>query len=578
MNAASRAASISAVIALVLAAVWLFWPSALGGGTTYVTTHGISMEPGFHTGDLAILRPADGYAVGDVVAYYSPALDTIVMHRIVAEESGRFVLQGDNNDWLDGDEPLPEEILGKLFVRIPRGGIALDGISSPGALVFLVGGLLTVFGTARRPRGRRDRLVGRRRGVRRREPGSAPAFPMPIRARARQIALGSGVLALVAVVGGGVLLVLPSNQTGTRTLQVTQQGEFSYTAAAVPGTTYPSGVVATGDTVWTRLAEQVTVTFTTAVAGPDVTDVRGSMRLDVVITAADGWTAVLTSGPEAALENGTAAASVAVDPAAAAALLSRHYIEIGGTGAGATLTVTPVVAASGRAEGRPFTAGSPTGFAFALDAASLRPTGELATTATIPVEIEEVVPRRLTVLDVTIPIDVLRWGVAGVLAVALVVLAAAAWIGRTGRGDAADQVLVRHADRILPVAAFTPGPTVIDVSDAESLRRVAERFDTLVLHHAAEDEDVFVVRDVDATYRLVIPGTPGRRRGKPPVPGRSPGPMDVAAPLPMVVQEQPESTTPLPLIAVEPPDLTSPMPLVSPLSRPSADGRWSRVA
>ena len=70
-EAAPRAARISALVALVLAAVWLFWPSALGGGTTYVATHGNSMEPGFHTGDLAILRPADRYAVGDVVAYRS---------------------------------------------------------------------------------------------------------------------------------------------------------------------------------------------------------------------------------------------------------------------------------------------------------------------------------------------------------------------------------------------------------------------------------------------------------------------------------------------------------------------------
>ena len=42
------------------------------------------MEPGFQTGDLAILRPAGSYAVGDVVAYRSESLDTIVMHRIVS--------------------------------------------------------------------------------------------------------------------------------------------------------------------------------------------------------------------------------------------------------------------------------------------------------------------------------------------------------------------------------------------------------------------------------------------------------------------------------------------------------------
>ena len=33
-----------------------------------------------------------------------------------------------------------------------------------------------------------------------------------------------------------------------------------------------------------------------------------------------------------------------------------------------------------------------------------------------------------------------------------------------------------------------------------------------------------MVRDVDATYRFVVPGTPERRRGKPPVPDAAPAP------------------------------------------------------
>jgi signal peptidase I len=114
MRAAPRAASISAAVALVLAAVWVLWPLALGGSTTYVSTHGTSMEPRFHTGDLGILRAADSYAVGDVVAYLSTSLDTVVMHRIVDLDGDRFVIQGDNNDFLDEDHPSQDQVLGKL--------------------------------------------------------------------------------------------------------------------------------------------------------------------------------------------------------------------------------------------------------------------------------------------------------------------------------------------------------------------------------------------------------------------------------------------------------------------------------
>ena len=543
MNAAARAASISALAALVLAAVWFFWPTGLGGGTTFVSTHGISMEPGFSTGDLAILRPAGSYAVGDVVAYYDESLETIVMHRIVSGDADGFVTQGDNNDWLDKARPADDEILGRLFLRIPQGGKALHALRSPGILVLVAGAAIAVAGVVRTPRGRHTVRSARRR--------RSASFSMPTRARARQVALGSGAVATLAAVGGGVVLALPASQTDTRTLQVIQQGEFSYAGEAVPGTTYPSGVIATGDTVWTRLARDLTVSFTNTVTGPGLTDLVGAMRLDVVISAADGWSAVVGSGPVVALQDGTATASVAIDPAGAMELLSRHFAEIGATGGAATLTVTPVARTSGTVLGRAFTAGSPVGLDFTLDAASLKVGGDpatvLAPSTPWPVEIDEVVPRSLTVLAVSVPIELARIAALGVLAIALVVLAAAAWIGRSSRGDVADQFLIRHADRIVPVASFTPGPTVIDVSDAESLHRVAERFDTLVLHHAGEDEDVFAVRDVDATYRFVVPGSPDRQRGKPPVPAPAgvPDPADMTAPLPVIIPAPPALQVPL---------------------------------
>jgi hypothetical protein len=235
---------------------------------------------------------------------------------------------------------------------------------------------------------------------------------------------------------------------------------------------------------------------------------------------------------------------VPIDAAAAADLLRRHYEETGTAGASATLTVTPVADLSGTAEGRSFTAGSPPGLGFTLDGMSLRPAGadgqSLAPIQQTAVQVDEVSPRVLTVLDVSVPIDVARRIAGALLLVALATLGAAAWIARTGTGDVADQFLVRHADRILPVAAFPPGQTVIDVSDVESLHRVAERFDTVVLHHAGPDEDVFAVRDLDATYRFVVPGSAERRRGKPPVPATAPAapPADATSPLPLIADEQ----------------------------------------
>ena len=236
MNAATRAASISAVIALVLAAVWLSgrWRSAAAPRTS--RTHGISMEPRFHTGDLAILRSDASYSVGDVVAYRSESLDTVVMHRIVAQDGDNFVIQGDNNDWLDDDKPVAGRDPRQALPPHPPGRQGPRRPQFPGPLVVIGITALTVIGAARAPGRRRD---------------APPVTPAPSLARPAsrcrsgrgpgRSPSGSGAVALLAAAGGGVLLALPSTQTESRTLQVTQQGQFSYTGAAVTGTTYPTG-------------------------------------------------------------------------------------------------------------------------------------------------------------------------------------------------------------------------------------------------------------------------------------------------------------------------------------------------
>jgi signal peptidase I len=556
MTAASRAASLSAVAALMLAAVWFLWPSGLGGGTTYVSTHGISMEPRFHTGDLGVLRAADSYAVGDVIAYRSATLDTIVMHRIVDGDEHGFVTKGDNNDWLDEDRPTEADVLGKLFTRVPHAGKVLTALGAPGVLPFGSAGVIAVLGFVRPPRRRR----GRRRAPRARR----PVFSMPIRARAREVSLVSGAVALLAVVGGGVLLAMPATQTDTRTLQVTQRGEFSYTGTAERGATYPTGVIATGDTVWTRLSRGLTVSFADTVSGPGLADLRGAVRLDVGVAAADGWSAVVTRGPSAQLQNGTATASVPVDVAAARELLDQHFTEIGMADGAAKLTVTPVAEATGTVQGHPVTVGSPAALSFTMDAGALRPSGDgdsrFAPSTQTPVQVQKTAPRTFVVLSLSVPIGLARLATFGILLVAIAVCAACLWIGRSDRKDPADQFVIRHADRILPVASFTPGPAVVDVADAESLHKVAERFDTLVLHQSGPDEDVFLVRDVEMTYRFVMPSEPGRQRGKPPVPAPAPRPTSEAAPAPVPV------------------DVTGPLPIVVPIaaarSVPSSSGLW----
>ncbi len=135
-------------------------PQQIGGPVDYVVTHGISMQPRFHAGDLAIVREADQYQVGDIVAYNSATLHTVVMHRIVAQEGDRFVFKGDNNSWLDPDKPTQSELIGALWIQVPQGAKLLDFLHAPTTIGVAVLVLLLAGTRLRRRRRRRRRRYG----------------------------------------------------------------------------------------------------------------------------------------------------------------------------------------------------------------------------------------------------------------------------------------------------------------------------------------------------------------------------------------------------------------------------------
>jgi signal peptidase I len=135
----------------VLAALCLLlWPQRWGGSMTYVITHGVSMQPSFHAGDLAILRTSDRYDVGDVVAYRSDALKTIVMHRILSKGPAGYTFKGDNNDFVDPGVVTDDQLLGSLVLRLPKVGAGLRWLVDPLHLVLAAGGLFLLFSDRRK--------------------------------------------------------------------------------------------------------------------------------------------------------------------------------------------------------------------------------------------------------------------------------------------------------------------------------------------------------------------------------------------------------------------------------------------
>lgn len=136
-------------VLLVVAAVAL-WPQRWGGTMTYVLTSGTSMQPLFTAGDLAVLRTADDYRVGDVVAFRSEELQRVVMHRVLTEKDGTYTFQGDSNDFIDLDQVRDEQMLGRLALRVPKVGPALEWLFRPVNVLLVVGALYLLFSDRRK--------------------------------------------------------------------------------------------------------------------------------------------------------------------------------------------------------------------------------------------------------------------------------------------------------------------------------------------------------------------------------------------------------------------------------------------
>jgi signal peptidase I len=162
-----------AFMIVVLIAVWVaLAPLQTGGQASYVIVDGNSMEPKLHKGDLVIVRKADGYGIGDVVAYRHPDIG-LVIHRIVGREGDRFVLRGDNNSWLDSYRPLESELIGKSWIHAPSAGKLIERLRFPGSMAILAAMMgvtaMTMFVTTTKDQRKRPRQgqrpVEKKKGV-----------------------------------------------------------------------------------------------------------------------------------------------------------------------------------------------------------------------------------------------------------------------------------------------------------------------------------------------------------------------------------------------------------------------------
>ena len=472
------------------------------GGLSFVTTRGISMQPAFFEGDLAIIRTSAGpFAVGDVVTYRSQHMDTVVMHRIVEIHNGRYTLQGDNNSWLDPEQPLQGEVLGELALRIPGGGIWLGRATSPaglgGAAFFILVRGSAVTATRRR----------RRRNRRRTAIDPVPAITrQPLSSGWRIAAAGSGALALCAVGLGVASWTVPTSEPLPSATDESGSLTFSYSAEVARSAAYDETVVRQPLPVFRRLADQVQVAFAYRPAAPSPV---GKWTAAVQLGTANGWRSTLaipvaTSG-SAEQQQGRMVLDLSTLQARADSAARAIGDEPGGE---VSVTVVPEL----QTADEPFRPR----LAFILTSTALRLADTETSALTVerpgsgaPVTATSGLPT-LALFGVSPPVHHVRVVAAAGLVLALATGGSAAMAGRRARrAPEPSAIQARYGAILLQVQPMVlpAGRPVVDVVTIAALARLAERYGLLVLHWDRGGTSTYVVLDDSTTYRYRTAGS-----------------------------------------------------------------------
>jgi signal peptidase I len=502
--------SVRRVVAfLIFAAVavvgWLLLgPAQLGGPARYAIIDGTSMVPTLVDGDLAIVRAEGEPRKGEIVLYHDPRLGVDVLHRIVREtRGGRFVMKGDNNDYLDDARPTADELGGTLWFTVPYLGAGVEWLRQPlhaaiAVFVLVALGFAGGGGATHRRRARTRHTVG----------FVAPGTQVDGALR------GLLTAALVAALLFGLLALAAFSRSVTRAETVEEarihEGTLSYSAAVETSDVYPDGVVRSGETAFLQLVPALDVAFAYRFTADGPEDLSGEAGITAVVSDGAGWLRRVPVAPARVFEGSSTTVRGTVDLAELAEIVQEMKSLTGSLTTTFSVRIEPTVEVSGRVGSDDVDESFTTQIPFLLDDVSLRVDAPadgspaLSARKAEPGTIQ--VPARLAVGDLGIAVEqAQRLAVLGlVLSLVLLAFAAVAFGTRRTTEGEHGRIASRFGDRMITIARppAIDSDRVTDVADLEGLARVAELHDRIVLHWRRGDGHVYLVDDGSTVYRF----------------------------------------------------------------------------
>ncbi len=517
------------VIAAVAVVAVLFWPANLGGRTTYVGTHGTSMLPRFHPGDLAVVQPESTYNVGDIVAYHSATLHgATVMHRIIAVNGAAYTFKGDNNNFVDLDHPTRAELVGKMMVRVPHGAAIRSLLGKPYVLfpflaIAIVGGGSGFF-VKRSRKGRKGERVPTRM-PRAHRPRSQP---VP-RDRVRVVIPAA---ACIAVVGCLVATVAAwqtpeaSGKKGTKQ-RYDQNLVLTYSGVVPAGTAYPDGIIRMGDTVYQKITRRIDINLASDFEYKGAARVSGTYDIVADVSGGNGLHGTIPLSTKQPITGEHMHASAPLNIDAVRDLLARFTRETGLDANEATVDVVASAHLDAVVDHHDVTVDNSATLPFSYTPIIF---GPAATPGTPHDNTQPVVITKsglvgesgrvthsgtVSLWIVKAPVDVAR--VASIFAMAFVLIAgavAARMHRRHLRGGELGAIEHRYRRYLVstPEIPLTGDRPVVEVASMNVLVRLAEAQAEVILHASTDHGEDFAVVTESAVY---VYGTTRRARPRP---------------------------------------------------------------
>ena len=465
----------------------------VSGEAAVVITHGVSMNPVYHQGDLVIVSRAPSYSVGEIAAYILPGKDEVALHRITGGNAvNGFIFKGDNNESVDPLNPRGEELVGRTVLHIPQGGLWLETLTSPPVLGVLAFALLaggSAAATTRHRRKRRRLAVSRHTTTPSALPLTLGGLPAPLR-----VSVGIGAaLVILGVVLGVPAWSGPVEEQATHQVKNDQRMDFSYIADVGQSAAYDGTTANSPDPVFRKLTDTVDVHFT-------YHGEPGTVNVTADLSTPGGWhSSIPHAGPET-VTGPTYDGTVTLDLKALEAKAQAASAVTGMPAAPLSITVTPKITTAAGADFAP-------GLKFNLTALQLTLEGGatgLSVAGTSTTDQPVTTQRMLGLNGMSISAAMARFLSAVLLLAALGILAIVlVFARRSAPTDEAAAIRRRYAALLVPVHPMSApqGRPVIDVTSFATLAKLAERYGLLVLHWARSGVETFVVQDENITYR-----------------------------------------------------------------------------